>query len=90
MSEFGGGGGDGIDVAHHTACYSSQGMVCAMSLSPSGSLLATTDVSSRLCLWEVPSFKLKRAWESEDQVHLSLFPHRNVIAGPVLKKKGKA
>jgi len=50
-----------------------------MSLSPSGSLLATIDVSGRLCLWEVPSFRLKRAWDIEDQVHSSLFPHRNLF-----------
>ena len=49
-----------------------QDVVFAMSLSPSGSLLATIDVSGRLCLWEVPSLRLRKAWEIGDQVGL---PH---------------
>ena len=39
-----------------------------MSISPDGSLLATIEVSGRLSLWDVPSFRLRRAWNCEEQV----------------------
>ena len=39
-----------------------------MSVSPDGSLLATIDVSGRLCLWEIPSFRLRREWRVEEMV----------------------
>ena len=37
-------------------------------MSPDGSLLATIDVSGRLCLWEIPSFRLRREWRVEEMV----------------------
>ena len=39
---------------------SPQELVLAMSISPGGSLLATVEVSGRLSLWDVPSFRLRR------------------------------
>ena len=31
-------------------------------------MLATIEVSGRLSLWDVPSFRLRRAWNCEEQV----------------------
>ena len=47
---------------------SPQELVLAMSISPGRSLLATVEVSGRLSLWDVPSFRLRRAWNCEEQV----------------------
>lgn len=43
-------------------------MVFQMSISPSGALLATIDVSGRLSLWDLPSFRLKREWSPQELV----------------------
>ena len=39
-----------------------------MSVSPSGSMLASIDVSGNLSLWEIPSFRLKRRWTPQELV----------------------
>ena len=38
-----------------------------MSLSPSGTLLATVAVSGKVCVWELPSFKLSSSWSVDEQ-----------------------
>ena len=43
-------------------------MVFHMSICPSGSMLASIDVSGSLSLWELPSFRLKRRWTPQELV----------------------
>ena len=47
---------------------SPQSLVLQMSMSPSGSLLASIDVSGNLTLWDLPSFRLKRKWTPQELV----------------------
>ena len=39
-----------------------------MELSPSGSVLATLDVSGNISLYDVPSLRLRKEWSIEEQV----------------------
>ena len=39
-----------------------------MELSPSGSVLATLDVSGNISLYDVPSLRLRKQWSIEEQV----------------------
>ena len=49
-------------------------MVLHMSVSPSGSMLASIDASGSLSLWELPSFRLKRKWTPQELVsHMDVF-----------------
>ena len=44
--------------------------MCSMSVSPGGNQLATIEVSGRLSVWELPSFRLKKSWTLQEQVLL--------------------
>ena len=44
-----------------------------MKLSPSGSILATIDVSGNISFYDVPSLRLRRQWSIKEQVSNYLF-----------------
>ena len=44
-----------------------------MKLSPSGSILATVDVSGNISFYDVPSLRLRRQWSIKEQVSNYLF-----------------
>ena len=59
-----------------------QSMVFQMSINPSGSVLASVDVSGNLSLWDLPSFRLKRKWTPQDLVSVVCIHHFSLLTAP--------